>query len=261
MTPTEIELYQAEVARQFKEGVPAGEEPSFLTQVKPDDVPFVFAQFSNPPARPFNPAITEDPQSGFVPLPLRDQLESQDGAAANHVALEARGAVMLVGGGHISVEGADANLTLTRAPTTVIGKAVLSNKAALQLSAFSLRASLDAKLEEIRLERSNSEDPAQYEDLRRRIDEFLIASISEDEAPVVASTLSLADGLRNWWNTDHSSICNKALNIGLFAGGLAICGLAGALGPISMVTVGALVGGKDVVSALESCVKLLAKRD
>jgi hypothetical protein len=92
---------------------------------------------------------------------------------------------------------------VTRAPTTAIGKAVLSNRAALKFAAFSLRASLDAKLEEMRLERSNSEDPAQYEDLRRRVDDFLIASISEDEPPVVATTLSLADGRRNWWTADH----------------------------------------------------------
>jgi hypothetical protein len=35
--------------------------------------------------------------------------------------------------------------------------------------------------------------------------------------------LSLADGLRNWWTADHSSICNKVLNMGLFAGGLMKC--------------------------------------
>jgi hypothetical protein len=155
----------------------------------------------------------------------------------------------------------DADLILTRAPTTVIGKAVLGNKVALQLAALSLRTSLDAKLEQMLVDRSNSEDPEQYEDLRRRVDEFLIASISNDESPVVATTLSLADGLRNWWTKDHLSICNKALNMGLFAGGLAICGLAGALGPVSVPIVATLIGGKDVAAALESCVKLLATRN
>jgi hypothetical protein len=215
---------------------------------KSKDVPFVPVDFSNPQPRPLNRAIFEDPQSGSVPLPLSDD-------RPNHVALSARS---------IATTGAvigEPTLTVNRAPTTAIGKAVLSNKAALQLAAFSLRASLDAKLEQMRADRSNSEDPAQYEDLRRRVDEFLIASISNDEPPIVATTLSLADGLRSWWNSDHSSICNRALNMGLFAGGLAICGLAGALGPVSVVTVGTLIGGKDVVSALEVCVKLLKKRD
>ncbi len=226
---------------------------------KPDDVPFVPVQ-SVPPAVPFKPAIFEDPQSGSVPLPLRDQSETQ-GTAADHVALEARGTAMSAGSAHFTVTGNDAGLIVTRAPTTPIGRAVLGNKAALQLAAFSLRASLDARIEQIQAERSNSEDPAQYEDLRRRVDEFLIASMSDDEGPVVATTLSIADGLRNCWTVDHLGICNKALNMGLFAGGLAICGLAGALGPVSVPIVGALVGGKEVVSALESCVKLLAKRD
>jgi hypothetical protein len=187
--------------------------------------------------------------------------EDAPGGTADHVALTGRVTAMAAGTGQFNVTGNDAALTVTRAPTTVIGKAVLSNKVALQLAALSLRASLDAKLEQMRADRSNSEDPAQYEDLRRRVDEFLIASMSNDETPVVATTLSLADGLRNWWTRDHSSICNRVLNMGLFAGGLAICGMAGALGPVSVPIVATLIGGKDVASSLESCVKMLAKRD
>jgi hypothetical protein len=224
---------------------------------KSNDVPFVSVPFSVPTGKPFNPAIYEAPQPGLVPLPLTDQPESQAGTAVDQIALTARSTVMAAGTGQFNVTGNDVTLTVTHAPITAIGKAVLSNKTALQLAALSLRASLDAKLEQMRSDRSNSEDPTQYEDLRRRVEDFLLASLSSDEAPVVATTLSLADGLRNWWTTDHSSICNKALNMGLFAGGLAICGLAGVLGPIGVVTVGTLIGGKDVASALESCVKLL----
>jgi hypothetical protein len=141
----------------------------------------------------------------------------------------------------------------------MIVTAVRTNQAALQLSALSLLASLDAKLEQMRAERSNSEDPAQYEDLKRRVEEFLAANSSTHEAPIVATTLSLADGLRSWWTKDHSSICNKALNISLFAGGLSICAAAGALGPIGVVTVGTLIAGKDIPSALEACVKILRR--
>jgi hypothetical protein len=187
--------------------------------------------------------------------------EDPPGDSADHVALTGQVTTMAAGTGQFNVTGNDAALTVTRAPTTVIGKAVLSNKVALQLAVLSLRASLDAKLEQMRADRSNSEDPAQYEDLRRRVDEFLIASMSKDEAPVVATTLSLADGLRNWWAVDHSNICNRVLNMGLFAGGLAICGMAGALGPVSVLIVATLIGGKDVASSLESCVKMLAKRE
>jgi hypothetical protein len=173
-------------------------------------------------------------------------------------ALTGRITAMAAGTDQFNVTGNDVTLTVT---STAIGKAVLSNKVALQLAALSLRASLDAKLDQMRADRSNSEDPAQYEDLRRRVDEFLIASTSNNEAPVVATTLSLADGLRNWWTLDHSRICNRVLDMGLFAGGLAICGMAGALGPISIPIVATLIRGKDVASSLESCVKLLGKRD
>jgi hypothetical protein len=129
--------------------------------------------------------------------------------------------------GEFKINDNDADLILHRASTTLIVTAVRTNQLALQLAATSLIALLDARLEELRDERSNSEDPAQYEDLKRRVESFLAVSTLADEAPVVATTLSLADGLRNWWTNDHLSICNKTLNVGLFAAGLGICGLAG----------------------------------
>ena len=140
---------------------------------------------------------------------------------------------------------------------TVIGRSVLNNQTALQLSALALLNSLDAKLAQLRDARSNSEDPATYEDLKRRVEDFLAGCSAAEEAPAVKSTLSLADGLKNWWANDHISICNKALNLGLFSGGLAICSLAGALGTPSVVTIGTLIAGKDIPDALAACVKLL----
>jgi hypothetical protein len=162
--------------------------------------------------------------------------------------------------GEFSIQGGDVTLTVQRAPATMIVTAVRLNQAALQLAALSLLASLDAKLEQLRSERSNSEDPAQFEDLKRRVEEFLAASSSKDEVPIVETSFSLADGLGDWWNKDHVNICTKALNMGLFAGGLSICAAAGVLGPLSVVTVGTLIAGKNFSGALEACAKLL-KRD
>jgi hypothetical protein len=51
---------------------------------------------------------------------------------------------------------------------TIIVTAVRSNQAGLQLSALWLLVSLDAKLALMRAERSNPEEAAQYEDLKRR---------------------------------------------------------------------------------------------
>jgi hypothetical protein len=91
----------------------------------------------------------------------------------------------------------------------------------------------------------------------------LAAQKETNEKPIVESTLSLAAGIRNWWTKDHLSICKTAMNIGLFTGGLTVCALAGALGvsDASIVTVGALVGGKNVVDALNALVKLLPGDD
>jgi hypothetical protein len=231
-----------------------------------------------PPARPF---AFDVPGTGFDqgyfdinsprkpgpgPLPPLSEPNGPTGVIVNPELQAGRAVgigvagVVRAGVGEFSITGNDADLILRRASTTVIVTAVRTNQLALQLAAISLLASLDAKLEQLRDERSNSEDPAQYEDLKRRVEDFLAASSSNDEAPVVTTTLSLADGLRNWWTKDHLSICNKTLNIGLFAAGLGICGLAGALGTASVVTVGTLIGGKDIPSALEACVRLL-KRD
>jgi hypothetical protein len=143
----------------------------------------------------------------------------------------------------------------------IIGRAV--NQVAIRLAAVSLLNALDAKLEALREARSNSEDAAVYENLKRLVEAFLAAQEKTDEKPLVESTLSLAAGFRNWWFKDHESICKKAMNIGLFTGGLTVCALAGALGvsDASIVTVGVLVGGKDVVGALGALAKTLPGKD
>jgi hypothetical protein len=214
--------------------------------------------------QPRSTLLPSGPQLGPRPLP---PLSGPNGPTAPTVELQARTAVGIgaaavarAGSGEFKINGNDADdLILHRASTTLIVTAVRTNQLALQLAAISWVALLDAKLEQLRDDRSNSEDPAQYEDLKLRVESFLAASSLPNEAFVVATTLSLADGLRNWWTKDHLSICNKTLNIGLFAAGLGICGLAGALGTASVVTVGTLVGGKDIPSALEACVKLLRR--
>jgi hypothetical protein len=188
-------------------------------------------------------------------------IATEDGSAIEISKAEVPSGSRGAGAGYFKLRRGDADLSVRHAPRTVIGKAVLSNQLALQLAALSLLAALDAKLEQIREQRSNSEDFAQYEELKRRVEEFLAASSSAEEAPVVKSTLSLAAGLRNWWTADHASICNRALNISLLAGGLGICGLAGAFGTVSVVTVGTLIAGKDIPAALEACVKLLKSAD
>jgi hypothetical protein len=144
---------------------------------------------------------------------------------------------------------------------TVILRASATNQVAIRLAAVSLLNALDAKLEALRESRSNSEDPAVYENLKRLVEEFLAAQTKTEEKPVVESTLSLVAGIRDWWTKDHVSICQKVMNISLFTGGLTVCALAGVLSDASVVTVGALVGGRDVVGALTALAKMLPGKD
>jgi hypothetical protein len=159
----------------------------------------------------------------------------------------------------VTVQANNVDQSVERAArATVIGRAVATNQVAIQLAAVSLLNALNAKLEALHDARSNSEDAAVYENLKRLVEAFLA-----NEKPVVESTLSLAAGIRNWWTKDYLSICKTAMNISLFTGGLSVCALAGALGvsDASIVTVGALVGGKNVVDALNALAKLLPGDD
>lgn len=161
--------------------------------------------------------------------------------------------------GHFRVEGHETQFTIGRATTVTIVTAVRTNQVSLQLTAISLLSSLDAKIEQLRADRSNSEDPVLYQDLKNRVEAFLAAVSAMEEPPIAASSLSIADGLRGWWDRDHADICSKTFNMGLFAGGLSICAAAGVLGPIGVVTVGTLIAGKNLTGALEACAKLLTR--
>src|SRR5258707_5320915 len=94
-----------------------------------------------------------------------------------------------------------------------VGRVVATNQVAIQLAAVSLLNALNAKLEALHDARSNSEDAAVYENLKRLVEAFLAAQKETNEKPVVESTLSLAAGIRNWWTKDHLSICKTAMNI------------------------------------------------
>ena len=145
--------------------------------------------------------------------------------------------------------------------TTVIGRAVLNNQAAVQLNAFSFLTAILLKLETVRAERLNSEDAAVFENLKLEIETFLAANAASNEASIVTATSQIAKGLRAYWDKEHIGICGKAVNLSLFAAGLSFCALAGAFGAAGVVTVGVLIGGKDVTEALKAAAKLLPRAD
>lgn len=163
----------------------------------------------------------------------------------------------------VTLEPLTAEATATVGPLPnriVIIRTVLADQAAVQLAALSLLTTIELKIETLRATGSNSEI-AEFDDLKRRVEEFLAASSKRDEAPIADTTLSIADGLRRFWTEKHVSICEKTLDMTLFGVGLAFCGAAGVLALPTALAVGALVGRKDVVETLREGAKYLPSKD
>lgn len=166
-------------------------------------------------------------------------------------------------------EGAAKGARTARAPTsprrrarTTIGKAVLTNRAAIDLIAASFLVLIDERLESIRAGRSNSEEADaardQLEDLKRRVEEFLGATSifattkKTKEEFVVKTTTSFATGIGNWWSKRHVQICDRSFEMGLFGIGVTICLLAGTGGILAAAIPGAMVGGKPIVDVIKA---------
>jgi hypothetical protein len=143
----------------------------------------------------------------------------------------------------------------------MIIRTVLSNQIVVQFTALSFLASLELKIETLRAEGGSNSEIPEFDDLKRRVEEFLAANAKQEETPIADSMLSIADGLRRYWTEKHVSICDKTLNIALFGAGLSFCAAAGVLAVSTALTVGALLGGKDVVETLKAGAKLLPSDD
>jgi hypothetical protein len=137
---------------------------------------------------------------------------------------------------------------------TVIIRTVLNNRVAVQLTALSLLAALDLKIETLRASGSNSEITA-FDDLKRRVEEFLAANEKGEETAIADTTLSIADGLRRYWTEAYDKVCDT----GLLGVGLSFCAVAGAFGvsETTILTVTALAGGQRVVDVVKAAADLV----
>jgi len=88
-----------------------------------------------------------------------------------------------------------------------------------------------------------------------------VALSAKTAEPIADATLSIKEGLKHWWTKDHDSICSKALNMALFGAGLSFCALGGVLVPATAVTVGVLIGGPSVATAIKAYAECLSKDD
>jgi hypothetical protein len=231
------------------------------------DSPSNYVPRPSPPSPPsgaiwMDDAATQAVQAIDDPLPLIDEAARIAGSTAQVVQLEARSSMMGAGGGGISIaapgEALASSPPIDGTPAaTTIGKAVLQNRAAIDLVAASLLVLIDERIESLRQERSNSEEAGaaldQLEDLKRRVEAFLAATsqFSTEQAPettVVEKTYSLAAGISDWWSKCHVQICDKAFDralksadVALFGIAAGICSLAGAPGEWAIGISAALV--------------------
>jgi hypothetical protein len=135
---------------------------------------------------------------------------------------------------------------------TVIIRTVLANQVVVRLTALSLLNEIELKIETLRAHGSNSEI-AEFEDLKRRVEEFLAANAKRDEAPIADTALAISDGLRRLLMHEH------VRDIGLLGVGLSFCAAAGALGvsdPV-ILAVSGLAGGKRVADVLNAAANLI----
>ncbi len=100
-------------------------------------------------------------------------------------------------------------------------------------------------------------------ELKAKVDEFITAArdFLKDrtrESVLETKSFSFFKGLRDWWDKDHISICNRSLPLGLFGVALALCSLAGDPGTTAIVVSGAVAGGQPVADALKAA---LGKKD
>jgi hypothetical protein len=217
-------------------------------------------------------------QSPAPPSPVTDlKIELNDAPAQSDstpvpqtVALEARSQTHLAGSGGLSVEGFPAGLTVKRAKgrrsaRTVVGRSVLKNTVKIEETGAVFIALLEGAIEELQRKRPNSDEGkaavkneiAECEDLKRRVEAFLatasqFSAEKAKETSVVKTTLSLQEGIADWWTKDHREICDLTFRFGLFGAGLGLCVLAGAGGPLSALIPGAMFGGKPVVEAIKA---------
>jgi hypothetical protein len=71
------------------------------------------------------------------------------------------------------------------------------------------------------------------------------------ESDASRSVKTFADGVRDYWNKQRISICDKAYNAGLFASMVLVCSLAGASSNWTLAVSAAMVGGKPVMDGLK----------
>lgn len=150
---------------------------------------------------------------------------------------------------------------------TKIGKTVEANEKEIVLAVAGLVLQIDAKIETLRAERPNSDEAiaerdahiAEYKRMRDELEHIQAMVVAfnkgtENEARVVKSVKTFAEGVRSWWDKGHDAILTKTFDMGLFTTAVGICSMAGAGGKMSVAVSAVLIGGKPVAQTLKGMI-------
>jgi hypothetical protein len=150
---------------------------------------------------------------------------------------------------------------------TKIGKAVEAKEKEITLAVAGLILQIGAKIEALQGDRPNSDEAiavrnahiTEYERMLAELTHIqaMIAAFkagTEQEAQVVRSLKTFADGVGSWWDKSHDTILTKTFDMGLFTTAVGICSMVGAGGKMAVAVSAVLVGGKPVAQALKGLI-------
>lgn len=151
---------------------------------------------------------------------------------------------------------------------TRVVKALLANADELQTAVATSLLLIDNRIEVLSNERPNSDQSiaqrddeikaltqmkGQLEIIRGAPDKLKKGEIRENEANKLIKSFS--DGVREYWNANSEVICEKTVNIALFASTVLVCKLAGASGDLTIAVSAAMAGGKTVMDGLKGIMR------
>lgn len=155
---------------------------------------------------------------------------------------------------------------------TKIGKSVVANTEELRTAAVTSILLIEDRLEALRHEKPNSD-----ESIAKRDDEIkkltvmkgqleTIHNLPEEvkkgevtDAQVNKSVRSFAEGVRDYWNAHHETICSRGFNAAIFASVVLVCKLAGASGDVSIAISTIVTGTTPMIEGIRKLGRKLFK--
>jgi len=143
-----------------------------------------------------------------------------------------------------------------------IASTVRVNKPSLEMAALAVIACIEERLQRLNESRPNSDEAIKERDderdelqnLRDRIVDFLkaLSDASTPDKPLAKATLSVKDGIKQYWAKNYESIISKTGKLAVAVPSLALLQQFGALNWETTLLVGGIVEGKTFIDAIKT---------